>query len=122
VKLEIAQVVATTGQDVYLAMSETGLAISVGEGMEQKLSSMLQATVADPEPFMSFEMDAERYYNFVGATMALGPDGEDPAPPEVQEALQEILGVMEETFDRVYFDVNYTEHGIEMSSKVTLAE
>jgi len=122
VKLEIAQVVATTGQDVYLAMSDTGLAISVGEGMEQKLSAMLKATVADPEPFMSLEMDAARYYNFVGATMALGSDGQDQAPPEVREAMQEIMGVMEEMFERMYFDVNYTEHGIEMSSKVTLAE
>lgn len=122
VKLEIAQIVATTGQDVFLAMSDSGLAISIGDGMEQNLSAMLQATVADPAPFTTFEMDAARYYNFVAATTALRAAGDDPATPEVLQAMQDILGVMEETFERMYFNVNFTEQGIEMSSKVTLAD
>jgi hypothetical protein len=122
VKLEIAQVAATTGQDVFLAMSDSGLAISIGDGMEQNLSAMLQATVADPAPFAAFEMDAARYYNFIGATMAARANDENPAPPEVQEAMRDILAVMEETFERMYFNVNFTEQGIEMSSKVTLAD
>ena len=122
VKLEIAQIVATTDQDVFMAMSDSGLAISIGDGMEQNLSAMLKATVADPAPFTTFEMDAARYYNFVGASMALRANGEDPAPPEVQEAMQDILAVMEETFERMFFNVNFTQQGIEMSSKVTLAD
>ena len=32
------------------------------------------------------------------------------------------VAFMEEMFERMYFDVNYTEYGIEMSSKVTLTE
>ncbi len=122
VKLDIAQVVATTGEDVYMAMSENGLAISVGESMEQKLSAMLSAATLDPSPFSSFEVDAARYYNFVGAAMSVPPAGENPTPPEVQEAMQSILGVLEKTFERIYLDVNFTEQGVEISSKVTLAD
>jgi len=105
-----------------MAMSDSGLAISIGDGMEQNLSAMLKATVADPAPFATFEMDAARYYNFVGASMALRANGDDPTPPEVQEAMQDILAVMEETFERMYFNVNFTQQGIEMTSKVTLAD
>jgi hypothetical protein len=122
VKLDIAQVVATTGEDVYMAMSENGLAVSVGEGMEQKLSSMLSAATLDPSPFSSFEVDAARYYNFVGAAMSAPSAGENPTPPEVREAMQSILGVLEKTFERIYLDVNFTEQGVEVSSKVTLAD
>jgi hypothetical protein len=122
VKLDIAQVVATTGEDVYMAMSESGLAVSVGDGMEQKLSSMLSAAALDPSPFSAFEVDAARYYNFIGATMGVPPYGENPTPPEVEKAMREILGVLEKTFERIYLNINFTEQGIEVSSKVTLAD
>jgi len=122
VKLNIAQVAATTGEEVYIAMSENGLAVSVGDGMEQKLSSMLSAAALDPSPFSTFEVDAARYYKFVGAATAVRADGEDSASPEVQQAMQVILGVLEKAFERIYFNINFTEQGIEMSSKVTLAD
>lgn len=122
VKLDIAQVVATTGEEVYLAMSENGLAVSVGDGMEQKLSAMLSAAAPDPSPFSTFEVDAARYYNFVGAATSVPSAGENPTPPEVREAMQSILEVLEKTFDRIYLNVDFTQQGIEVSSKVTLAD
>jgi len=83
---------------------------------------MLSATILDPSPFSTFEVDAARYYNLVGAAMAAPSDGEDPTPPEIQDAMQDIFGVLEKAFERIYLDVNFTEQGIEVSSKVTLAD
>jgi len=122
VKLEIAQFAGPAAEEAYIAISENGIATSVGPGMESKLSAMLSATVTDPSPLFSFEVDAARYYSLIGASMASPGTGEYATPPEVQEVMQDLLGIFEEAFVRMYFDVNLTEQGIEMSSKVTLAE
>ncbi len=120
VKLDFAQTMMPAGADAYMAMSENGIAVSVGAGMEKKLSAMLSAEILDPSPISVFEVDAARYYEFIGASMSVPTDDEYPPPPEVQEAMQEILGVMQNSFDRIYFNVDFTEQGVELTSKVSL--
>lgn len=120
VKLDFAQAMMPAGADAYIAMSENGIAISIGAGMEQKLGAMLSADILDPSPVSAFEVDAGRYYEFIGESMSVPGDDEEPPPQEVREAMQEILGVMQNSFDRIYFYVDFTEQGIELTSKVSL--
>jgi len=111
------------GGDVYLAMNDDAVAISVGDGAESKLGDMLTADAADDGTFFSFSMDAGRYYAFAGEAIAEAQgDDDNQMPPAIQEATQEIMLAMSEMFDRMSIDVRFTEDGIVMEGVETLAE
>ncbi len=105
----------------YAAMTESAIAISVGDGMETELTDMLAASPMSPSPFMTMDMDAARYYSFMGEAMTLaGSDA--PQSPEVNEAMAEVMSTFANLLTRVRVDVNFTERGIEMPSTVELAD
>lgn len=106
----------------YVAMTDNALALSIGEGTETRLGDMLSATVNKPHPFVSMEMDAARYYDFIAQTMKLDDDEEDKMPAELKEAIGEIMVVVGEMFSRMTFQVHFTERGIEFPSTIELAE
>jgi hypothetical protein len=106
----------------YVAMTDNALALSIGEGTETRLGDMLSATVNEPHPFMSMEMDAARYYDFIAQTMKLDDDEEDKMPAELKEAIGEIMVVVGDMFSRMTFQVQFTERGIEFPSTIELAE
>ena len=120
VKLEMGQI-AALGLTVHVAMTDSAIALSVGDGIQDKLGDMLQAKVSDPSPFMTFDMDAARYYNFIGDAMLADGGGMD-AMPELREATQAIMDMARESFSRLSITVGFTEHGIELQSTVHLTQ
>lgn len=119
VKLEVPAI-ASTIDAAYVAMSENALALSFGAGSEAGLEGMLSADSAVPAPFMSMNMDAARYYGFVGDATMLS-EGEAQSP-EITKATGEIMQSLEEMFSRMSVDVHFTERGVEIPSTVELAE
>ena len=110
----------------YVAMTDTALALSIGEGVEARLGDMLSAAVNEPNPFMSMEMDAARYYDFIAQTMQMGKDGdddeEDEAAAELKAAVGETMVVVGDMFSRMTFQVEFSERGVEFPSTIELAE
>lgn len=119
VKLDLPPV-AAVAEAAWVAMSENALALSFGNGSEAGLEAMLAASPGDPSPFLSLDVDAARYYGFIGDAMALSDDGDQP--PEVVKAQRELMQVFAEMLERISFDVLFTENGIEMPSTLKLAE
>ncbi len=111
------------GGDVFVAMTDDALALSVGDGAETELARMLTADATDNGTFLSFSMDAARYYTFIGEAMALSePDDENAMPPEFQAAMQDMMLAIADIYDRMFLDVRFTEKGIVIDSSVTLRD
>jgi hypothetical protein len=105
----------------FAALNEGGLAVSVGDDAETQAEGMLGADAASPPPFMSFSVDAARYYSFMGEAIAAGEAGVEDAPtPEMQAALTEMMNAIADFYDRMSIDVLFTENGIEMRAVETL--
>jgi len=123
VALKNAQI-QSMGFSPYAAMTEDALAIGLGENAEEDLRNMLAVEAKEAAPFMSFSMDAARYYSFIGDAMAMAEQDEDgkAPPPEIQAAVSDIMDVISELYDRMSVDVDLTERGIEMKSSVTLKD
>jgi len=120
VRLTVPQMMGTD-EVLHIAMTDTALGLSVGEGMEAGLASMLNAAVPERSPFMVFEMDAARYYEFINDAI-LADQGGTGAMPELQEAIGDITRIAQNALKRVSFDIYFTEHGIEMESEIILAD
>lgn len=109
------------GMTAFTALNEGGLAVSVGDDAETQVQGMLGADAATPPPFMSFSVDAARYYSFMGEAIAAGEAGAEDAPtPEMQAALTEMMNSIADFYDRMSIDVLFTENGIEMRAVETL--
>jgi hypothetical protein len=122
VALELPQL-QEMGLDAFAALGEGGLAISVGEEAEAEAAGMLGAEAASPPPFISFSMDAARYYSFMGEAIAVGDDTGDTAPtPEMKEAMNEMMQSIADLYDRMSGDVLFTGHGIEVRMVETLKD
>ncbi|MDH3274358.1 MAG: hypothetical protein OEM64_07280 [Gammaproteobacteria bacterium] len=123
VPLKNAQI-QSMGFSPYAAMTEDAIAIGLGDDAEKDLQKMLAAEAKEPAPLMSFSMDAARYYSFIGDAVAMAEqddDGKAP-PPEIQAAVNDIMDVISELYDRMSVDVDLTERGIELESSVTLKD
>jgi hypothetical protein len=111
------------GSNVYAALSEDALAMSIGDGANAQLSSMLGADKSEDGVFFNFSMDAERYYSFVGEAMAEAEnDDENPMTPAFQEAMQDIMLATAGMYDRMTVDMRFTSDGIVIDSNVTLGD
>ena len=111
------------GGDVYIAMNDDAVAMSVGAGAELKLGDRLTADAADNGTLFSFGMDAGRYYEFTGEAIAQAQNDDDnPMTPEMQQATMEIMLAMADMFDRMSVDIRLTQDGIVMDGVETLAE
>ena len=120
VKLTLPAIASSMAEAAYVAMSESALALSFGTGSESALEAMLGADPNDPSPFISTDMDAARYYGFVGDAMTLGDNDEQSA--EVIQAQSEVMKTFQKMFSRISFDVLFTERGVEMPSAMELAD
>ena len=110
------------GQEMYIAMTDTALALSVGDGAEAQLGAMLSAEASANGTIFSFSMDAARYYGFIAEAMAMQqPDGEDPMTPEFRQAMQEMMLAIADIYGRMSVDVRFSSDGIVVDSVVTLA-
>ena len=124
VPLDLPQMQAM-GIAAFAALTDSALAISVGDDAASELKSMLDADASDPSPFLSFSMDAARYYGFLGEAMAAGgknKDQENAPSPEMQAAMQEIMEAIAAVYDRMSADIRLTARGVEIESSVTLQD
>ena len=119
VKLELGQI-AAMGQIVHVAMTDTALALSVGEGTEDRLGDMLDASAADPSPFMTIDMDAARYYKFISDSMQA--DDSLEALPEMRESIEAMIATVQESVARMSVTIDFSENGVELNSTVRLAD
>ncbi len=111
------------GMEAFAALNEGALAISVGETAESEAADMLGADLVSPSPFMSFSMDAARYYSFMGEAIAsTDVDSDKAATPEMQDAMSEMMRSVADLYDRMSGDVVFTEHGIELRMVETLKD
>ncbi len=106
----------------YVAMTDNALALSIGQGTEARLGDMLSAAINEPHPFMSMEIDAARYYDFIAKTMVIEDDEEDQTPPELKAAIGEIMVVVGDMFSRMTFQIEFTERGVEFPSTIELSD
>ena len=85
---------------------------------------MLTAQPAASRPFVSFSMDAGRYYELMGdAVMSAEPEeGEEPLPEELRSAIRDIMLSSADLYERMAVDVHFTERGIEIGSRMSLAD
>jgi hypothetical protein len=111
------------GIDAFAVLSDDAIAISVGDGAEAELEGMISAEAAAEAPFVSFSMDASRYYGFLGDAIAAGEaDSEDAPSPKLQAALNEIMVAVADVYDRMSADVRFTPRGVEIDTSVTLKD
>ena len=109
-------------EQAFAALSEGALSLTFGEEGEQEAEAMLSAKVDKTKPFMSFAMDARRYYEFIGEAMmeAEPEEGEEPMPEEMRVALRDAMVASGEVYERLVVNVHLTERGIELGSRMTL--
>lgn len=119
VRLDLPQI-AAMGQTVYAALNDTALALSVGENMQDGLQEMLAADVTSPQPILSIDLDAAKYYDYIAASVAADANAELPEMPEFQAALQDLVSAPRDIFSRFRVDVQFTGNGVEFISTATL--
>ena len=112
------------GLSAHAALTDTAVAIAVGEDSAQDLGDMLGAQPSDTTPLASFSMDAARYYGFLGDAIAAAEPGEDEeAPsPEMQAAMKDIMNAVASLYERMSVDILLTENGVEMKAVEHLAD
>ena len=108
------------GVSVFAAMDEDGIAISMGDDAEDRVTDVLNADVIEPTPVFSMAMDAGRYYEMIADSMMVDPN--DDLPEETREALRDTLLVVGDIYDRMSLDMRFTENGVEFSTVVTIAQ
>ena len=122
-KLELAQL-AEIADEAYAALSDNALAVAMGEGSEAKAAELLVADSKEPAPLFSMTMDTASYYGLIGdAMMHSEPkEGEEEMPMAVRTALKDVMTLMGEVYRRMLLDVTLTPKGIEMRSRLLLAD
>lgn len=115
---------AEIAEQVFAALSEGGLTVALGEGAASEAEAMLNASVSDANPFVSFSMDAKEYYELISqAVMADDGDEEgEPMPEAMRTAVRDVMISSGEMYERMAINVHLTERGIEVSSRLTLAD
>jgi hypothetical protein len=115
---------AEIADQAFAALSSDGLSLSLGEGAEANAEAMLEADVSEDKPFMSMAFDAKRYYEFVGQAAMEGGDSEEDegVPPALRAAIRDAVVSSGEMYERMAFNVLFTDRGIEVNSRMTLTE
>ena len=115
---------AQLAQEAFAALSGSALAVAVGTGAERAVEAMLTAEPAASRPFASFAMDARRYYDLMGNAVMQSPPGEneEPLPQELRAAVRDIMLSSSELYERMAINVHFTTRGIEISSRMSLAD
>lgn len=127
VRLQVPQVEAMF-EDVFVAMTDNALALSIGTGVEKELNGMLSADANDNGTFFSFSMDAGRYFAFIGEAIEMSEqnleqnDEKDPMSPGFQAAMNDVMIAVSEFYDRMSVDMRFTDRGVEFDSSVTIRD
>jgi len=120
VKLELSRLPEFI-EEAFAALSSSGLSVAVGKDAESKAADTLVADSANPAPFMSMSMDAERYYAVIAESMSQNDDDED-VPEAVRDALRDAMLVGGSMYERMLFDIRFTERGVELGGRMLLSD
>ena len=115
---------AEIAEQAFAALSDNGLSVSMGEGADANAEAMLTAEVAKSKPLMSVAFDAKRYYEFVGNAMMeeeAAEDGEQ-LPLAMRVAMRDAMVSSGEMYERMAVNVHLTERGVEVNTRMTLAD
>ena len=109
--------------EAFAALTTSGLSVAVGEDAAREAESMLAGDTAKSMPLISLSMDASRYYDFVGASVMRDTqvDGEEPLSADMRAAVRDLVQASGNIYDRLTMNVHFTERGIEIGSRVSLA-
>jgi len=109
-------------EEAHIAMTDSALVISIGEGGEDRIIELLKKEYVEPPPFMSIFMDADKYYGIVSDSMELTQSNDDETSPEVTAAISELNRTMQGWFGEFSVSVNFTDRGVEMPTTVNIAD
>lgn len=108
---------------MFVALNDDALSLSIGDGAAADAGTVLKAPVSARMPFMSVTMDAARYYSLLGDAMVYSPDVEgEEMSPEAREAMRTLMQIGGKMYDRMSFDMMFTDRGMELESTVTLGD
>jgi hypothetical protein len=118
---------ADVPMDAFAALSTNALAVTVGTEAGDRAEDMLSANGSESRPFMSFAMDTKRYNELVGQMMMIDDDdeleeGEEPLSEEMRAALRDAVLSSGSLYERMLIDMHLTTRGIEVGSRISLAE
>ena len=101
----------TGAESAWIALTESAIALSVGEDAETVLPALLDAEGAVPPPFMSMGLDGERYYALLAEAMRADEDEE--MSKEMREAVSAVMSAAAVFYERLQIDVTFTERGMD---------
>ena len=107
-------------ESAWIALTDSAIALSVSEDGETVLPAMLKAEGVTPPPFMSMGLDGARYYTALAAAMR--EDDDEEMSEEMREALSDVMTVAADFYERLQFDVTFTDRGIEIDTDMSLAD
>ena len=115
---------AAMAEAAHIAMTESALAISVGDGAPERLSELLNSPPSSQQPLFSVRLDGQRYYEFMNEAMKAGnaASGEGDMSEELQNAASTVMTGISDAIDRISVDVILTNRGIELPANVTLRD
>ena len=115
---------AEIAEQAFAALSDNGLSVSMGERADANAEAMLTADVAASKPLLSAAFDAKRYYEFVGEAMMEEEAAEDGEqfPLALRVALRDAMVSSGEMYERMAVNVHLTERGVEVNTRMTLAD
>lgn len=112
-------IVPGVSESIFLAMTDTAIAFSMGEGLEAQLPGMLAAESAAPPPLVSMSYDAAAYMNLIGEAMKTGAANQQNSPA-MNESMSAVMDAAGGMMDRISMDIVLTERGIEIPYTMTL--
>lgn len=115
---------AEIADQAFAALSNGGLAVSLGEGSAANAEAMLEADVVEEKPFISAAFDAQRYYEFIAQAAMESDESEEgeEVPMALRAAIRDAMISSGEMYERLAFNVHLTDRGVEVKSRMTLAD
>ena len=121
VRVDIPPTIGPMVSEAYAALTEGAVAIAVGNDSEERLMQLIEARAGEPL-LASWNYDMRRYYAIMVDAMSLSAAQDASMPPDVQQAMDEMMAALTEgPFNRA-LDIRFTEHGVEILSTVTLID
>ena len=120
--LDLPQLAAVAEQ-AFAALSADGLSVSLGDGADENAEAMLTADVVKSKPFISMAFDAKRYYEFIAEASMQEDETEEgeKVPLAMRTAIRDVMVSSGDVYERIAIDVHLTDRGIEVGSRMTLA-
>ena len=123
VKLEMPQL-AEMADQAFAALSANALTVSLGDNAEEVSAEMLTADSPKSAPFMSMSMDSARYYSMIGDSMAeeSQDDEAEKMPDAIREAMRDVMVLSGSIYERMSFEMRFTERGVEIGGLMKLSD